>query len=93
MSISVAHAAIDQAVFSRVIDPIITHIVNPVVLLLFAIGLIVFAYGVFEMIWRGGDPTARTTGRNHMLGGLIGMLIMVSAWGIIYVISSTIKSI
>jgi TRAP-type C4-dicarboxylate transport system permease small subunit len=90
---SQAVAAVDANAFGRVIDPIISNIVNPVVMLLFAIGLIVFAYGIFEMVWKGGDPAARSKGKMHMLGGLVGMFIMISAWGIIYLISNTIKEI
>ncbi|MES2216023.1 MAG: hypothetical protein V4481_01870 [Patescibacteria group bacterium] len=82
----------DPSAFGRIIDPIITHIVNPVITLMFGIGLIVFAYGIFEMVWKGGDPSARTTGRYHMLGGLVGMFIMLSAWGLIYLVSNTVKT-
>ncbi|OHA24113.1 MAG: hypothetical protein A3B11_01280 [Candidatus Taylorbacteria bacterium RIFCSPLOWO2_01_FULL_44_26] len=60
---------------------------------MFAVGVVVFAYGIFEMIWKGGDPAAREQGRNHMLGGIIGMFIMISAWGIIYLVSNTLKGI
>jgi hypothetical protein len=82
----------DSAIFGKVINPIISNIINPIVTLLFAVGLIVFAYGVFEMVWKGGDADARTKGRNHMLGGIIGMVIMLSAWGLIYLVSNTVKS-
>jgi hypothetical protein len=76
--------------FGKAIDPIITHIVNPVVMLAFAIGLLVFAFGVFELVWKSTDEEARTRGRTHMLYGTIGMLIMVSAWGIIRIVSNTV---
>ncbi len=81
----------DTSAFGRVLEPIISNVVNPIVTLMFTIGLIVFAYGVFEMIYNGGDADARTKGRNHMLGGLIGMVIMLSAWGLIYLVSNTVK--
>jgi len=90
---SVANAKVDPAKLGSVLDPIISNIINPVIGLLFAVGVIVFAYGVFEMVWKGGDPEARETGRNHMIGGVIGMFIMVSAWGIINLISNTVSSI
>lgn len=91
-SISTAYAA-DPEGFGRVVEPIITNIIYPVVGLLFAVGVVVFAYGVFEMIWKGNDPKAREQGRNHMLGGVIGMFIMVSAWGFIYLVSNTVKGL
>jgi len=87
-----AHAAVDTAVFGNVISPVITHVVNPVVMLMFAVGLIVFAYGVLQLVW-SQDGEARERGKHAMWGGLIGMFIMLSAWGIIYLVSNTIKQI
>jgi len=88
-----AFAQTDASKLGQFLDPIMTHIVNPLVMLLFAIGLLVFAYGIFEMIWQGGEAAAHEKGRNHMLGGLIGMFVMLSAWGLIYLVSNTIKGL
>lgn len=90
---SIANAAIDSASFGKVVDPIINHIVNPIIMLLFAIGMVVFVYGVFQMILHADDADARSTGRQSMLWGVIGMFIMVSAWGIINLIANTILDI
>lgn len=81
----------DPSAFGRVLDPIISNIVNPIVELLFAIGIVVFAYGVFQVVWGGEE--SRERGKAAMWGGLIGMLIMTSAWGIIYLVSNTIKAL
>jgi hypothetical protein len=43
------------------------------------------------MIWSGENEEARTRGKNSILGGTIGMMIMLSAWGIIYLVSNTVK--
>ena len=79
--------------FASVISPIVAAVVDPVVELMFAVALIVFVWGVVEMMLKGGDAEARIKGRNHMLGGVIGMLIMVSAWGIVNLISNTLGQI
>lgn len=84
---------IDATKFGSVLDPLIKNIVNPVIQLLFAIGIIVFAWGVAQMVWNGDDPDARDQGKRHMLWGVIGMFIMVSAWGIIYLVANTIRGI
>jgi uncharacterized membrane protein YdcZ (DUF606 family) len=89
----IVHAAVDPEIFGRVIDPIISNIVNPLIGLIFAIAILVFVYGILEMIANAGDPGGREKGRWHIFGGLIGMFIMFSAWGIIYLISNTIKDI
>lgn len=88
-----AEAAVDSAAFGKVIEPIVKNVVNPLVGLVFAIAVVVFAYGVFQVIWNAEDGDARTRGKNAMWGGLIGMFIMVSAWGIIYLVSNTVKSL
>ncbi len=88
-----AYARVDMTAFGRVMDPIVDNIINPVIFLMFAVATIVFAYGIFEMIWKGGDPDARAQGRNHMIGGVIGMFIMLSAWGIINLIANTVNGI
>jgi hypothetical protein len=82
----------DTGSLGRILDPIISNIVNPIVMLMFAIGLLVFAYGVFEMIWKGGDSDARSKGKMHMFGGIIGMFVMLSAWGLINLVANTVKS-
>ena len=76
-----------------VLDPIIDNIVNPVIEVLFVVGLFVFVWGVVEMIIKGASPEARKTGQYHMLAGAFGMFIMLSAWGIIRLIASTIAKI
>lgn len=86
--VSIVHAKVDATAFGQVVDPIISNIVQPIIGLLFAVALIVFVYGVFQVVWGGED--ARENGKKSMLGGIIGLFIMTSAWGIIYVISNTV---
>lgn len=91
--ISTAHAALDTAAFGRAVNPVINEIVNPIILFIFGLAVLFFVYGVVQMIMHADDPTARATGRNHMLYGAIGMFIMISAWGIIGLISNTLKGV
>lgn len=88
-----ANAAVDAAAFGKVLDPVIVNIVNPIIWLLFAVGIFMFAWGVAKMIIYAEDATAREEGRRHMLWGAVGMFIMVSAWGIVHLVSNTIKGI
>ncbi len=57
---------------------------------MFAIAIVVFAYGVFQVVWGGEE--SREKGKKSMLFGVIGMFIMMSAWGIIYLVANTVKS-
>lgn len=88
-----AQTAVDPVIFGKVLDPIITNIVYPVIWVLFAVGIFVFAFGVVEMIIKADSADARKKGQYHMLAGAFGMFIMISAWGIIRLIASTIKEI
>jgi uncharacterized protein YqgC (DUF456 family) len=86
-----AFAEVDAAAFGSVLDPIISNIVNPIVGLMFAVAIVVFVYGVFQTVW--GAEESREAGKKSMIGGIIGMFIMMSAWGIIYVIANTVAEL
>ena len=91
--IPIAYAAVDITKFGNTINPIISYIVNPIIMLMFAVATLVFTYGVLQMVFKGNDPEARETSKNSILYGVIGMFIMVSAWGIVMLISRTIAGI
>lgn len=87
--IPIAHAATDPDALANVLNPIIHNIVDPLIGLVFAVAVVVFAFGVFQFIWGGEDK--REDGKNSMLYGVVGMFIMVSAWGIVYLIANTVQ--
>ena len=71
------------------LDKIQTNILNPVIALLFSAAVVYFLYGVFEFVRGQGSDEARKTGAQHILWGVVGMAVMVSAYGIIHVICGT----
>lgn len=71
------------------ISRIETFIINPVLLLFFSVGLLYFLWGITVFIWKADSEEGRSTGIQHMLWGVIGMFIMVAAWGIINIIGNT----
>lgn len=77
-----------------VAGPIVTKIVDviivPIVEVMFLIATLVFIYGIFQMIAKADDANARKDAQNSVLWGVIGMVIMVSVYGIIRVISNTL---
>ena len=64
-------------------------IFNPIIVLLFAVALLVFLWGVFQYVKGADSEDARSTGALHIWWGLIGMVIMVSAFGILNAILGT----
>ena len=83
-----AASTIDATTFGNAINPIIKNVVDPAVEFMFALAIVVFAYGVLQIVWGGED--ARKQAKASMLYGVIGMFVMVVAWGIIYLVSNTL---
>ncbi len=71
------------------IGNVATQIINPIIYLLFAVALVYFLFGVFQFIANAEDEEARTTGRNHMIWGIIGFVIMLGVFGIMNIILNT----
>lgn len=74
----------------QLIHNINRFIINPIIVLLFAVAVLVFIYGIFEYFRNGNSSEGRDTGRRHMIAGVIGIAIMVSVFGIIDVVINTI---
>ncbi len=68
---------------------VVVQIVNPIILLLVAIAFLTFLWGVFEFIRNAGDETKRAEGQRAILWGLVGLVVMFGAYGIINVATST----
>jgi len=65
------------------------EIVNPLILLLFALAVVYFLYGVFEFIANQANEEKKTSGKSHMLWGVVGITIMMGVWAILNVILAT----
>lgn len=77
----------------RLIDSIEVLIINPLIGLLFALGLVVFLWGLFQFIINSDNEDGRTTGKRHMIWGIVGMFIMVGAYAIINILGNTLRII
>jgi hypothetical protein len=73
-----------------VLGKVYANIVNPAIELAFIIATVVFLWGVFEFIRGAADKEKRQQGKDHILWGLIGFLIMFSVYGIITILVNTI---
>lgn len=71
------------------LDKVVVQIVNPLILLLAACAFVAFIWGVFEFIAHAGDETKRTEGKKAIMWGLIGLVIIFGAYGIINVALGT----
>ena len=71
------------------INKINEFILFPLITLLMAIAFLVFLYGAFEYVRGAANETARAQGKQHLLYGTIGMLVMLSAFTILSIAAGT----
>lgn len=81
----------------EVFERIVTQILEPAVRVLFAAGFFLFLWGLAKFLYnlesvakKEGERSKRKEGLNHLIWGLVGMLVMVSAEGIIALIMNTL---
>jgi len=67
-----------------------TVVGNPLILLLSAAALLVFLWGIAEYIRGADNETERQKGAMHMMWGLIGLFIMLSAYTLLKISVDTV---
>ncbi len=84
-------AAVGDSVTAQgIIDNIVNTIFEPIAYLLFSLGFLVFMWGLIEFIANPTKASIKEKGKQHMIFGILGLLIMVSVWGIVNLITSTL---
>lgn len=64
---------------------------NVIVPLIFALAFLVFVWGVVKYIFlHGGEDKERQAGRQFMLWGVLGLVILFSVWGLVNILLSTL---
>jgi phosphotransferase system glucose/maltose/N-acetylglucosamine-specific IIC component len=76
---------------SKIVGALITHIVQPLIMLMFIVAVVIFVWGVVEMIINAGNEEARAKGSKHMMWGLIGLFIMFGVYGVLNLLVNTLK--
>lgn len=76
--------------FHAIYDKFQTVVLWPISRLLFSAALLLFIYGLVEFMYDPNDKNRRETGKRHMIYGVLGLLVMVSVWGIIHLITGTL---
>lgn len=91
MFIQTAYAAnvTAQAAAQCLVDKVNNAVLFPLIGLLSGIAVLVFLWGAFIYVKNADNDTARQQGQNHLLYGIIGLLIMVSAYAILSIAAGT----
>jgi hypothetical protein len=75
----------------KIITNINRIIINPIIIVLFAVALLYFIYGVLEYLFKSKtDPGAIKSGVAHIGWGLFGMFVMVSVFGFLRIIINSL---
>jgi uncharacterized membrane protein YuzA (DUF378 family) len=70
---------------------ILDNIVNPIVTLMVGLAVVWFLWGVFQFVRNAESTEERKKGAMNMLWGIVGLFIMLAAYGIYNLIKGTIN--
>ena len=88
LSANIAYAASTN--FNDFLKNVDNMIINPLIIFLFALALVYFLYGLIEFIANGANDEKKTTGKSHMIWGIIGLTIMMGVWAILGMVLNTL---
>ena len=88
MSTKIAYAASTN--LNGFIYNVDSMIIDPLIKLLFALAIVFFLYGVFEFLSNQENEEKKTTGKSHMIWGIIGITIMMGVWTILGIVLATL---
>lgn len=74
------------------VQKLVVNIINPITGFLGALAIAFFLFGVLQYIINSDNEDGVERAKKYMMWGLLGMFIMVSAWGVIGLIQGTISS-
>ena len=60
----------------------IAYLINSAIPVLIALAVVIFIWGVIQYVI-SGDEESKSKGRNMMIYGLIGILVIVTIWGLV----------
>lgn len=73
----------------QILQRIVDYIVYPTIVVIYAVGILIFVVGIVQFLWKLKDGKVDQDGKKHMLWGIVGIVIMVSAQAIIYMLLGT----
>jgi len=83
---NVAYASVDDIVFS-----VNKLVINPLIVFIFALAVVYFLYGIFQFVSNQDSEEKKTIGKNHMMWGIIGIVVMMGVFTILNMIINTFE--
>lgn len=72
------------------VDKINSVIIFPLITLMLGVAVLVFIWGGFQYLNHADDAQGRTEGQRHMLFGIIGIVVMLSAYALLGIVIRTL---
>ena len=66
----------------------IGSILNTIIPILIVLGIVFFVWGVITYVI-ASDEEAKTKGRDRIIGGIIGLVVIVGMWGLVRLVTGT----
>src|SRR3989338_10536882 len=70
---------------------IVMDFLSQAVIILVALAVVFFLYGILKYITAGDDEEKRGKMKNVMIYGIIGLFVMISFWGIVNILINTFE--
>ena len=67
-----------------------TKVVDALIPFFLAIAVVVFIYGVIMYVLKAGDPEGRKNAQGYIIYGIIGIVVILSIYGIVALIQGTL---
>jgi Type IV secretion system pilin len=80
-----------SADFNSFLNKVNIEIVNPLIKLMFALAIVYFLWGAFEFFLNQENDEKKTTGKSHMLWGVIGITIMFGVFAFMNMLIQTFE--
>ncbi len=77
----------------RLINILINEVLNPLIFLFFGLAAVFFLFGLIKYIRNADNQEKRTEGQRHIAWGILGIVIMLGAWGILEFFDNTLDEI
>ncbi len=68
----------------------VKDLINVVMPFIISLTLLYFMWGLFQMV-RSTDGSAREEARGYVIWGIVALFVMVSVWGLVNVLVSTLR--
>jgi len=91
ISLPVMALAVSISDLTDAFDQIILIINKFVIPLIIGLGGLYFMWGVVQYVTAGDSEEKRDSGRSMMVYGIVALFVMISVWGLVYLLAQTFE--